>query len=157
GWIEVNEESAAGGVCSVKRFREKPSPLVARELYGNGALWNTFVMVGRVDVFLTMFEETLPELLRHFNKCKTWAGKETQIHELLYAGIESVDFSKNVLSRQAQRLIAVRFPSNVWSDLGHPERVVAALRIAGCRPSWLSVWHTRKSSSEMTEGVGAAA
>jgi mannose-1-phosphate guanylyltransferase len=38
----------------IRRFWEKPSPTVARKLFERGALWNSFVMVGRVAAFLTL-------------------------------------------------------------------------------------------------------
>jgi mannose-1-phosphate guanylyltransferase len=46
----------------------------------------------------------------------------------LYQGLPTVDFSHDVLERQASVLRVVPVPNCGWSDLGTPERVAETLR-----------------------------
>ena len=44
----------------------------------------------------------------------------------------------------AVRLIALRLGRTDWSDLGHPERVMAVLHAAGLEPWWMKEWQVRR-------------
>jgi hypothetical protein len=46
----------------------------------------------------------------------------------VYAGLESLDFSRHLLERATARLLVVAVRRCGWNDLGTPERVVACLR-----------------------------
>jgi mannose-1-phosphate guanylyltransferase len=142
GWIELGP--SAGGIGSasfhVQRFREKPSLHVARKLLKQGSLWNTFVMVGHVRGFLEMVNLALTGLVEALRKSRLWAGSEVHIQDALYERIDSIDFSRAVLSVQARRLVALRMGRALWSDLGHPERVMAVLQAAGLEPWWMKDW-----------------
>ena len=100
-WIEPGAQihGARDSVFRVNRFWEKPSLEVARRLLDRGCLWNTFVMIGRARTFLEMLREALP----------------------------TGDFSKQVLSALPDRLAVLRLDNVGWSDLGTPERVMAAV------------------------------
>ena len=65
GWIELGPSSGGADSASfhVRRFCEKPSFHVARQLLERGALWNTFVMVGHVRGFLEMVKAARPGLI----------------------------------------------------------------------------------------------
>ena len=139
GWIELGP-SAGGASFHVQRFCEKPSFHVARELIERGSLWNTFVMVGHVRSFLEMVNAALKGLVESFRKNQVWAGAEVHIADSLYEGIHSADFSREVLSVQTRRLVALQLGRAGWSDLGHPERVMAVLRAAGLEPWWMKEW-----------------
>ena len=141
GWIELGP-SAGGASFHVRGFCEKPSFHVARELIERGSLWNTFVMVGHVRSFLEMVNAALKDLVEAFRKSQVWAGAEVHIEDSLYAGIHSVDFSRDVLSVQTRRLVALQLGRAGWSDLGHPERVMAVLQVAGLEPWWMKEWQT---------------
>src|SRR5580693_5952471 len=50
GWIEPGSplalpEAGSGKISRIRRFMEKPSPEVARELYERNYLWNSFVLI----------------------------------------------------------------------------------------------------------------
>ena len=139
GWIELGP-SAGGASFHVQRFCEKPSFHVARELIERGSLWNTFVMVGHVRSFLEMVNAALKGLVEAFRKNQVWAGAEVHIADSLYEGIHSADFSREVLSVQTRRLVALQLGRAGWSDLGHPERVMAVLQAAGLEPGWMKEW-----------------
>jgi mannose-1-phosphate guanylyltransferase len=139
GWIELGP-SAGGASFHVRGFCEKPAVHVARELIERGSLWNTFVMVGQVRGFLEMVNAALTGLVEAFRKNELWAGAEMHIQDSLYDRIHSVDFSREVLSVQTRRLVALRLGRTGWSDLGHPERVMAVLQAAGLEPWWMKDW-----------------
>jgi mannose-1-phosphate guanylyltransferase len=139
GWIELGR-SAGGASFHVRGFCEKPPVHVARELLERGSLWNTFVMVGHVRSLLQMVNAALVGLVEAFCKSQMWTGVEAHIQDSLYESIPSVDFSREVLSVQARRLVALRLGRTEWSDLGHPERVVALLKAAGTEPWWMKHW-----------------
>jgi mannose-1-phosphate guanylyltransferase len=143
GWIELGP-SAGGASFHVRGFCEKPSFHVARELLERGSLWNTFVMVGHVRDFLEMVNVALPGLVEAFRKNRLWAGAEVHLPDSLYDRIDSVNFSREVLSVQTRRLLALRLGRTAWSDLGHPERVMAVLQTAGMEPWWMKEWQSPK-------------
>src|SRR5437667_12724241 len=58
--------SAPRSITRVRRFWEKPSASFARKLMERGCLWNSFVMVGRVDALLEMTRRALGEFYGRF-------------------------------------------------------------------------------------------
>jgi mannose-1-phosphate guanylyltransferase len=147
GWIELGP-SVGGTSFQVRSFCEKPPVHVARELIEQGSLWNTFVMVGHVRGFLEMVNEALTGIVEELRKSPLWAGFEAHIQDSLYKCLPFFDFSREVLSVQTRRLVALRMGCTGWSDLGHPERVMAVLREAGLDPWWMKEWQqTSRSSS----------
>jgi mannose-1-phosphate guanylyltransferase len=142
GWIEPGPSvGGAGGVSfRVRGFCEKPSFDLAMDLLRRGWLWNTFVLVGHVRGFLEMVNVPLAEIVDQFRGNHLWTGSEVCIQKSFYDRIPSIDFSREVLATQTPRLIVLRMVRTGWSDLGHPERVMAALQAAGLEPSWMKRW-----------------
>jgi mannose-1-phosphate guanylyltransferase len=140
GWIEPGVELADyPGRCSrVNRFWEKPSLEFAQKLLGLGCLWNTFVMVGRATAFLQIIRALLPEMHRAFDPLTrlTSGDFETETARRVYRTLAPADFSRQVLSKSAERLVVLRLDDTCWSDLGKPERVMATLNRTGIMPSW---------------------
>jgi hypothetical protein len=97
-------------------------------------------MVGHVRGFLDLVRAARPDLVKAFSGHRLWDGAETQIADSLYDRIESVDFSREILSNQAGRLVALRMDFVGWNDLGRPERVIDVLRSSGLTPSWMKEW-----------------
>jgi mannose-1-phosphate guanylyltransferase len=130
GWIEPAarlENPHTGSVSHVGRFWEKPSAACASDLMRRGCLWNSFVMVGRVDSFLDLARRTIPCLYNSFESVRQSFSTATEESTLsgLYAGIPSSSFSDEVLSVSPQDLAVMRSSGLGWSDLGEPERVFA--------------------------------
>jgi len=153
GWIELGPsvDGAGSSAFHVQGFFEKPSSGIARELHERGCLWNTFVMVGHVRAFLEMVNEALTGLVEALRKSRLWAGFEVHIHDSLYELIHSVDFSREVLSVQTSRLVALRMGLTGWSDLGHPERVMAVLQATGLEPWWMKEWQAPRRPSAIAD------
>ncbi len=139
GWIEtepIHGRSWGSQVHRVSRFWEKPSRDTAQDLFSQGSLWNTFVMIGRASAFLRALLKTVPGLILNFDTARRNGDAADAYHE----GLASVDFSRHVLSRCASQLLVARMPASVgWSDLGAPERVLATLAKAGIGPRQLAL------------------
>lgn len=141
GWIEPVRPSAHNEqtLLRVRRFWEKPSRSVAQELMRAGSLWNTFVMVGRVEAFLDMISRTLSNLYRLLSSAVNVLGSHTeeQILKDLYSQFVPANFSTEVLEQQPGKLSVLRLSHVGWTDLGEPQRVAATLesnQLNNCRP-----------------------
>jgi mannose-1-phosphate guanylyltransferase len=124
GWIEPGAPLSADA-NRVARFWEKPSADVAAVVRARGGLWNTLVMVGRVDVFLALFMDTVPTLYEAFAPLRASLGRagEPLAARQVYAGLAPVDFSKFVLQAVPERLAVVPVRGVGWNDLGDPARL----------------------------------
>jgi mannose-1-phosphate guanylyltransferase len=130
GWIEPGAllaTCAARPVFRVSRFWEKPDRRLASSLLHRGCLWNSFVMVGRVQAFLNLVGRAIPALLRSFHSVRSalMTGAESKALSKLYSDIPCCGFSDEVLSVCPQALAVLRGPDLGWSDLGEPDRVRA--------------------------------
>jgi mannose-1-phosphate guanylyltransferase len=150
GWIalgaSVGHES--GELYRVRGFQEKPALDVAQTLLGDRSVWNTFVMVGHVRSFLEMAAQAIPDVLEGVRQTELWTGSEMYIEESVYNKLFCSDFSKEVLSPEAPRLLVLRVRDLGWRDLGHPGRVLDVLEESGSRPRWLT--------KELRKGMAAA-
>jgi mannose-1-phosphate guanylyltransferase len=135
GWIEPGSfvrNGSRGPIFKVGRFREKPPLLEARDLMRNGALWNTFVAIGRAGAFLNLLAATvMPTMMRI---------ADAVAHRDLsraYGEIETIDLSRDVLSRDPRSLLVMEDAASGWADLGQPERVISTLDRHQIEPCWL--------------------
>ncbi|HEY2961346.1 MAG TPA: sugar phosphate nucleotidyltransferase [Pyrinomonadaceae bacterium] len=132
GWIEP-QQSILGtmplSITRVSRFWEKPNSDTARMLMNNGCLWNSFVMVGRVDALLKMTRRALPEMYSQFASIMPSFETRTERNSLhqLYSKIQESNFSHEVLAARAEDLTVMRVGDVGWSDLGEPARVLSTL------------------------------
>jgi mannose-1-phosphate guanylyltransferase len=133
GWIEPAEavsEPAGRPAYRVRRFWEKPAPALARTLLDAGALWNTFVVIGRVAGLLGAIGRALPGLVGAFRPLRRVLGTpaEPEVARAVYDGLPPADFSRGVLEPSAGALAVVPVHGVEWSDLGSADRVRAARR-----------------------------
>ena len=128
GWIEPGElVFGRGPLFRVRRFWEKPSSEIARELLRAGCMWNTFVMVARVSTLIGLIMVALPELFTWFSKIRGLLGTagEPGGLERLYERIPTANFSDEVLERYPINLGVLPVNGIEWSDFGEPQRVMA--------------------------------
>jgi hypothetical protein len=98
-----------------------------------GGLWNTFVAVGRAGAFLNLLAAThMPALSR--------VARAVAHRDLgsVYGEIDTIDFSRDVLSREPRSLLVLEDAASGWADLGHPERVISTLDRHRIEPQWLT-------------------
>lgn len=141
GWIEPETSlfgQLPGAISRVRRFWEKPPATVAHRLMQQGSLWNSFVMVGRVEAFLKMTESALPELYEAFVAIVPTFGTslEGQTLNNLYSWIPSSNFSHEVLALRPDDLTVMQVSDVGWSDLGEPKRVFSTLQRIGVQTQW---------------------
>jgi mannose-1-phosphate guanylyltransferase len=142
GWIEPADSlfgNLSRSVSRVHKFWEKPTLGVAKKLMAAGCLWNSFVMVGKVDSFLAMFRNHLPEMFRMFAAATRMFGtpQEAAVIRSIYSWINETNFSSEVLEKSAERLLVLRVGEVGWSDWGEPQRVLGTLSGLGLHPEWL--------------------
>jgi mannose-1-phosphate guanylyltransferase len=136
GWIEPQRSvlgNAARSITRVRRFWEKPSATLTTSLLERGCLWNSFVMVGRIDALLRMTRAALPELYARLAAVAPAfeSGHERNALAHVYASISDSNFSHEVLAARPQDLAVMRVGDVGWSDLGDPARVLATLARLG--------------------------
>jgi mannose-1-phosphate guanylyltransferase len=136
GWIEPQPSilaRAPRSITRVSRFWEKPSLALANSLMTRGCLWNSFVMVGRVEALLRMTQAALPEMYAAF--AATAQTFETAVEHKalaqLYSHTEDSNFSHQVLAVRPEDLMVMRVGDVGWSDLGEPNRVLSTLARSG--------------------------
>jgi len=136
GWIEPQPSILANAdrsITQVRKFWEKPGLDLATSLMQRGCLWNSFVMVGRVDALLKMTRAAVPEMYTAFAAI-TPTFETTEEHKALatlYSQIEDTNFSHQVLAVRPEDLMVMRVGDVGWSDLGEPNRVLSTLARIG--------------------------
>lgn len=123
GWIvPAANGSGDDNLRRVGSFVEKPPRDIAEELLERQALWNSFMLVGNVSAFFNLYERTCPELLRQFPK-----DLAPEKISALYETLPTLDFSHDLLEKNADYLRVYPVPACGWSDLGTPEKIVCLL------------------------------
>jgi len=134
GYIVPTESNGHIDLCGCRRaahFVEKPAIAEARLLVAAGALWNTMIMVFRVDNLLSEFAALYPDIAGRFRSLSKAIGTpaEKSMIEEIYRSLEPMNFSKDILEKIAARgtgAIAVLPVLQVtWSDWGSPQRLLA--------------------------------
>ena len=138
GWIEPQRSilaSAERSITRVRKFWEKPGLSVATSLMERGCLWNSFVMVGRVDALLKMTRTALPEMYASFAATMPTFETAAEHRALgeLYSELGETNFSHQVLAVRPEDLMVMRVGDVGWSDLGEPNRVLSTLAQIGVR------------------------
>ncbi len=135
GWIETGAPVSPLAIPArgVKRFHEKPGSEDARRFHARGWLWNTMIMVGRAEVFWEMGRRARPRMMARFDAIRDaleWGNAGAFIAEA-YAGMESVNFSRDILESRPQDAAALPMTGVQWCDWGRPERIAQTLRGLG--------------------------
>jgi len=141
GWIEPGASLAShpsGTVFEVTRFWEKPDLSLASALMERGCLWNSFLMVGRVDDYLRLVRCALPSLFESFvsSRPSLFTKLEPEALINLYSGMRDSNFSDDVLAKNPNDLAVLPSKNLGWSDLGETSRVLAALGQNSIRTAW---------------------
>lgn len=135
GWIEPVPALANGtgyAPARVRQFWEKPPLAIARDLQRRRCLWNTFVTVGRVSTLIDVLCQAAPNAMLALA-----AGIRENDLDSCYRSIPSIDFSRDVLASQPERLLVIRDAVSGWTDLGNPERVFDTLARERIAPAWV--------------------
>jgi mannose-1-phosphate guanylyltransferase len=104
----------------VQRFVEKPPLVEARRLCANGALWNSFILVCRVQSLVKLYMPRCPDVVEILQD--TDLGEYEVLSEL-YRELSPVDFSHQIATGQEEHLAVMSVPPCGWNDLGTPRRL----------------------------------
>ena len=118
--------AARGETRAVERFVEKPARAVAEKLLGVGALWNSFIFSVSGKHLVELYRTRLPGVVARMAEAVE-SGDESALAGV-YAMLESVDFSHDILTHATGSLRVVAARACGWSDLGTPRRVDEAAR-----------------------------
>ena len=133
GWI-VPKPRSNGRVRAVVSFREKPTAEGAQALFERGGLLNSFILVAGGRSLLNLFERETPVLWRLFRPPQSDDHDGSAITgdlSGLYDTLPTLDFSRDLLERAADRLRVYAVPACGWLDLGSPERLTDHLIAQG--------------------------
>jgi mannose-1-phosphate guanylyltransferase len=144
GWIEPGVSIKNGTrtpLFGVSRFCEKPPLSEARNLMGKGGLWNTFITIGRAGAFLKLLSATVLPAMTSISEAVARGNLDS-----VYNEIETIDFSKHVLSMEAGGLLVMADNTSGFADLGNQARVIDTLDRHKIEPDWLREMRRSKSS-----------
>lgn len=135
GWIETGAPVSALALSAraVSRFHEKPVVADARRFHARGWLWNTMIMVGRARVFWDLGRAARPRLMARFDAIRDaleWGNAGAFIEEA-YTGIETVNFSRDIIEPRPEAAVAMPMAGVEWCDWGRPDRIGQTLRRLG--------------------------
>ncbi len=132
--IEVDEESA---VQCVRRFIEKPTLGQAAGLIQDGALWNTSILVFRLQMLLDLMWCVAPTLCLRFMEIVDAIDtpRAREVIDEVYQGVPPVSLSRGILElvsdRWPSRLAVLRVDDASWSDWGVEHRILRDLHMMG--------------------------
>ena len=151
GWISAGSRPCPmrplpGGVHQVRRFVEKPAPHVARLLHQAGWYWNTMICAASVRLLSDCFAVTLSYVSARFSQFESRLvqAQRARFHRPLltryleecFSRLEASDFSSQLVSRIAPRILLLHMQDVDWDDWGRPSRIVQSLERIGRRPNF---------------------
>jgi mannose-1-phosphate guanylyltransferase len=129
GYLELGRRlrgAGNAGVFRVAAFVEKPGVETAARIIRRGALWNTFVMLFRLETMIALLRRRRP------SDCDALS----QIAHADYASLPAWNFSRDFLAHVAEELLVLRVGDVGWSDWGTPEAVERTLLDLNIVPPW---------------------
>lgn len=141
GWILPGEQLAVAGlkpVLAVRKFLEKPTAQQADDALANNALWNTMVIVAKVETLWKLGQQRFPEMIERFKRLGRAIGtsEEVRVLEAIYQTMPTRNFSSDFLQQVPDRVAVTELTNALWSDWGRPERITEALRRIGRTPAF---------------------
>ncbi len=124
-------------VLSVRSFAEKPSSVHAENLIQQGALWNTSILVFRLQMLLELMWCVAPVLSLRFMQIVDAIGTPGADHliDTIYRGVLPVSVSRGILESVGNwcpsRLAVVRLDDACWSDWGVEHRILRDMYLMG--------------------------
>jgi mannose-1-phosphate guanylyltransferase len=141
GWILPDDPHPhPGGLVlrSVKAFREKPDADETDFLMSNGALWNTLIVIARVETLWALGWRHMPDIMPLFECLTEHIGMrgEADVLDAIYARMPTRNFSSDLLDPAAAQLMTIEMQGLTWSDWGRPERILDTLSGIGKAPAF---------------------
>lgn len=153
GWMSVGSVlgwKEGTWIRRIDSFVEKPEVTEGIRLLSEGALWNTLVLVARVETLWKAGWRCLPGMMTRFEELRQQIGTPAEGTTLkrIYQEMPSKNFSRQILQPLAGQLGVIELDGVVWSDWGRPERIVDTLHTLGKTPAFpLEAFSTQAASS----------
>ena len=140
GFIQVGHDLGqvrGHRLIAAAHFWEKPKLEGGRQALESGALWNTLIMISKVDFLWTLGERCFPMLIRHLEEFTSKIGTpaEEGALETLHRRIPYNDFSSELLGTLPEKIAVLELNGVLWSDWGRPERILETLAAIGRAPA----------------------
>lgn len=141
GYMQLDRYVGGYGVHSlwhVGRFVEKPERHVAKSLLETPILWNTMIMVAKVETLWKLGAKVLPGMMRLFETFLPTVGSpsESQTLRTIYDAMPARNFSMDFLERISHKVSALDVRDVHWSDWGRPKRIAQCLHKIGKTPAF---------------------
>lgn len=141
GWLEPGEQldrSSNYRIQAVHAFLEKPTASQADAALAAGALWNTLVVVAKVEMLWELGWQYFPDIMPYFDRLRAAIGTsyEAKTLETIYEHMPTRNFSSELLQRIPERLAVVEMTGVLWSDWEKPQRIAHTLRQIGRQPAF---------------------
>jgi mannose-1-phosphate guanylyltransferase len=125
----------SGGSCvrQVDSFLDKPDRIQVLNALAKGALWNSLVIVAKVETLWKLGWQYLPVVMERFERLGKAIGSshEGQMLRQLYQKMPILNFSAELLQRVPERIGVIEVEDVVWSDWERPERILDSLDVLG--------------------------
>ena len=125
----------SGGSCvrQVDSFLDKPDRIEVLNALAKGALWNSMVIVAKVETLWKLGWQYLPVIMERFERLGKSIGSshEGQMLRQLYQKMPILDFSHELLQRIPERIGMIEVEDVLWSDWERPERILDSLDVLG--------------------------
>jgi mannose-1-phosphate guanylyltransferase len=148
GWVEPGEpwpiiENPRLQTRRIVSFCEKPTSEQANRFYLKGYLWNTMIMVGRVQIFKDLAVSLIPDLAAEFEPYRELvrqsagnghlADQEREVLQKIYSRLRPANFSREILQHAPDKTLVMPMPDIDWNDWGRPCRISESLaRLQKC-------------------------
>ena len=141
GWMSVGGVLGWSGGTSIRgiqSFVEKPEAVEGKRMMSEGALWNTLVLVTKVETLWKSGWLCFPDMMERFERLLRQIGTpaEGSTLQAIYQDMPTQNFSRHVLQPLANQLGVMELNDVTWSDWGRPERIVETLRSMGKKPAF---------------------
>jgi len=140
GWIEpgVTLEGSGDRLRAVVSFIEKPGLAEARNAMARGALWNTFVIVGKVKKLWELGWRYFPDMMSLFEILGPAIGTPNELAclETIYTAMPDRNFFVDLLTFIQDEVFVQEISDVIWSDWGRFERIAKTLLTIGRPPAF---------------------
>jgi mannose-1-phosphate guanylyltransferase len=158
GWIKkggVVHQSGVVNIYDVQQFWEKPDNVQVEKLFAQGCLVNTMILVGKVQTFINIFRDHVPELYGEFLRMKYSLGKQNE-SEAIWEAFESIppiNFSRVVLERIPRNLCVMPMNDVYWNDWGEEDRIRADLKRFSGASKTISISSYKKAEKNLRQNI----
>lgn len=141
GYIQLDRFVAGYGPHSlwhVGRFVEKPKRRLAKTLADGQVLWNTMIIVAKVNTLWKLGAKVLPSMMDLFDTLLPTVGgaREARVLTRLYETMPKRNFSMDFLEHVFHKVSVLDVKDVVWCDWGRPKRIAQGLRKIGKVPAF---------------------